>query len=158
MLTIIEHAYNITEEQHCYADSLEQRPPDTTPGHWTAAVAQWVASVRGRGSALESVTTSHGNICESRAGGGRVVRWTGIATAVGLAGTHYRNRPLCREPDPLGTGLYALGTACAERELSAERSRHRWAGTGGSAESHGPNSRHSCAESPFSSRHRPVHN
>jgi hypothetical protein len=71
---------------------------------------------------------------------------------------HYRNRGLCREPDPLGTGLYALGTACAERELSAERSRHRWAGTGGSAESHGPNSRHSCAESPLSSRHRPVHN
>jgi hypothetical protein len=51
---------------------------------------------------------------------------------------HYRNRRLCREPDPLGTGLYALGTACAERELSAERSRHRWAGTGGSAQSHGP--------------------
>jgi hypothetical protein len=72
--------------------------------------------------------------------------------------THYRNRGLCREPDPLGTGLFALGTACAERELSAERSRQRWAGTGGSAESHGPNSRHSCTEGPLSSRNRPIHN
>jgi hypothetical protein len=71
---------------------------------------------------------------------------------------HYRNPRLCRERDPLGTGLFALGTACAERELSAERSRHRWAGTGGSAESLGPNSRHSCGESPLSSRHRPIHN
>jgi hypothetical protein len=91
-----------------------------------------------------------------RPGGGRlemqsIVFWS-------ASHRHYRNRGLCREPDPLGTGLYALGTACAERELSAERSRHRWAGIGGSAESHGPNSRHSCAESPLSSRHRPVHN
>jgi hypothetical protein len=49
---------------------------------------------------------------------------------------HYRNPRLCREQDPLGIGLIALGTACAERELSAERSRHRWAGKDGSAESH----------------------
>jgi hypothetical protein len=70
---------------------------------------------------------------------------------------HYRKPRLCREPDPLGTRLIALGTACAERELSAERSRHRWAGKGGSAESQGPNSRHSCAESPLSSRHSAIH-
>jgi hypothetical protein len=70
---------------------------------------------------------------------------------------HYRNPRLCREQDPLGTGLIALGTACAERELSAERSRHRWAGKGGFAESQGPNSRHSYAESPLSSRHRAIH-
>jgi hypothetical protein len=69
---------------------------------------------------------------------------------------HYRNPRLCRERDPLGTGLIALCTACAERELSAEGSRHRWAGRGRSVESQGPNSQHSCAESPLSSRHRPI--
>jgi hypothetical protein len=70
---------------------------------------------------------------------------------------HYRNPRLYRERDPLGTGLIALGTASAERELSAERSRHRWAGKGRSAVSHGPNTRQSCAESPLSSRHRAIH-
>jgi hypothetical protein len=70
---------------------------------------------------------------------------------------HYRNPRLCRERDPLGTGLIALSTACAERELSAERSRHRWAGKGRSAVSQGPNSRHSCVVSPLSSRHRAIH-
>jgi hypothetical protein len=79
-------------------------------------------------------------------------------TACDFLPHHYRIPRLCREQHPLGTGLIALGTAYAERELSAERSRHRWASTGGSAESHGPNSRHSCAESPRSSRHRPIHN
>jgi hypothetical protein len=75
-----------------------------------------------------------------------------------LPPVHYQNPGLYREQDPFGTGLIALGTACAERELSTERSRHRWAGIGGSAESHGPKSRHSCAKSPLSSRHRPIHN
>jgi hypothetical protein len=70
---------------------------------------------------------------------------------------HYRNLWLCRERDPLGTGLNALGTACAKRELSAEPSRHRWAGKGRSAMSHGPNTRHSYVESPFNSRHRVIH-
>jgi hypothetical protein len=67
----------------------------TDPGHWTAAVAQWVASRRGRGRAWEPAATSHSNVCRSGAGGGRAMRvggsrgyrWTGIAMAVGPTGT-----------------------------------------------------------------------
>jgi hypothetical protein len=44
-----------------------------------------------------------------------------VAALAQISYMHYRNRGLCREPDPLGTGLYALGTACAERELGRHR-------------------------------------
>jgi hypothetical protein len=66
---------------------------------------------------------------------------------------HYWNPRLCREEDPLGTGLYTLGTACAERQLSAKATRHSWAGKGPSIVSHRGNTQHRCAESPFNCRH-----
>jgi hypothetical protein len=60
--------------------------------------------------------------------------------------SHYRILWFCRERDALGTGPIPLGTACTEREYSAERSRHRWAGKDLFAESHVRCSRYTCAE------------
>jgi hypothetical protein len=98
-----------------------------------------------------------GEVLRARGGAGPVHRPHGDPPRWRARTEHYRNPRLCREQNPLRTGLIALGTTCAKRELSAERSRHRWAGKGGSAVSQGPNSRHSCAESPLSSRHRAIH-
>jgi hypothetical protein len=62
---------------------------------------------------------------------------------------HYRNPWLCRERVALGTGRNTLGTACAERELSAKPTWHRWAGKWLFAESQSKYSRHKHAESPI---------
>jgi hypothetical protein len=60
---------------------------------------------------------------------------------------HYRIRRLCREHLTLGRGTIPLGSGCAERELSAQRTRHRWAGEEPFAESHVRSTRYTCAES-----------
>jgi hypothetical protein len=61
--------------------------------------------------------------------------------------THYRIGSLCREQHALGTGWFPLGTGSAERKLSAQGSRHRWAVKEPFAESHVRSTRYTCAGS-----------
>jgi hypothetical protein len=75
---------------------------------------------------------------------------TPFQTAVGLPPTnrvHYWIPRLCREHLTLGRGTIPLDRGCAERKLSAQRTRHRWAGEEPFAESHVRSTRYTCAES-----------
>jgi hypothetical protein len=93
--------------------SLPSRPPP--PAHADRRTSRRSSGGRRRGSA--AVVLQHTRLRPPRPQSQLVAVMavmmprplTTMTSGKSIMYFHYRNRPLCREPDPLGTGLYALG-------------------------------------------------